>query len=110
MFSADDLRTHIGNGEAATLEKVPGIGKKVASRIILELQDRFQTLKGGKSRSNGPWRNSLKEALVSLGYSVKEAEKAIDKALDSLDSEGKSSPEKIELSELLKLTLNQVRK
>jgi Holliday junction DNA helicase RuvA len=110
MFSADDLRTHIGSGEAATLEKVPGIGKKVASRIILELQERFQTLKGGKSKLNGPWRNSLKEALISLGYSVKEAEKAIDKALDSLDSEGKSAPERIELSELLKLTLNQVRK
>mgnify|MGYP006271486673 CR=1 FL=1 len=110
MFSADDLRTHIGSGEATTLEKVPGIGKKVASRIILELQERFQTLKSGKSKLNGPWRNSLKEALISLGYSVKEAEKAIDKALDSLDAEGKSAPERIELSELLKLTLNQVRK
>ena len=109
-FSPDELRSAIGSADLKALEKVPGIGKKVASRIILELQERFQTLKSGKSKLNGPWRNSLKEALISLGYSVKEAEKAIDKALDSLDAEGKSAPERIELSELLKLTLNQVRK
>ncbi len=105
MFGPDDLRSHIGEGEASALEKVPGIGKKVASRIILELQDKFQTYKSGKNKPGGRWRNSLKEALISLGYSAKEAEKAIDQVVLNLDES--ANPD---LSELLKKTLSQARK
>jgi Holliday junction DNA helicase RuvA len=109
MFGPDDLRNHIGLAEVAALEKVPGIGKKVAARIILELQDKFQT-HGGKNRPSGKWRNSLKDALISLGYSAKEAEKAIDQVVTELAEAGVSSPDNLELSELLKKTLSQVRK
>lgn len=109
-FNPDDLRTHIGSGETSTLERVPGIGKKVASRIVLELKERFQTYKGGKSRTGGPWRAPLREALVSLGYSAKEADKAIEQTVRSLESASGVNPETLELSELLKMTLSQVRK
>ena len=109
MFGPDDLRNHIGLAEVAALEKVPGIGKKVAARIILELQDKFQT-HGGKNRPSGKWRNSLKDALISLGYSAKEAEKAIDQVVTELAEAGVSSPDNLELSEMLKKTLSQVRK
>lgn len=109
MFGPDDLRGHIGLGEAAALEKVPGIGKKVASRIVLELQDKFQT-HGGRNKPGGKWRNSLREAMISLGYAAKEADKAIDQVVTELGDAGISNPENMELSELLKRTLNQARK
>jgi Holliday junction DNA helicase RuvA len=109
MFAPDELRNHIGQAEVAALEKVPGIGKKVAARIILELQEKFRT-HGGKNRPSGKWRNSLKDALITLGYSAKEAEKAIDQVVSDLAKIGETNPENLELSELLKKTLNQARK
>ena len=101
---SNTLRELIGNGEQDELEKVPGIGKKVASRIILELKDKY-----GSVRSNevyqSKWRSSLLEALISLGYSNKEAERAIEQTLKNLSR----TPSEYELSELLKLTLGNTR-
>ncbi|MFM8752376.1 MAG: Holliday junction branch migration protein RuvA, partial [Actinomycetota bacterium] len=47
VYSPEELRTAIASQDNAALERVPGIGKKVASRIILELKDKF----GGGFRS-----------------------------------------------------------
>lgn len=101
---AETLRAFIGGREQEQLEKVPGIGKKVASRIILELSERYGSVRQS-AISSAKWRNSLLEALVTLGYSSKEAEKAIDLTVKSLD--GKA--EEFELSELLKLALTNTR-
>lgn len=98
------LRELIGNGEQAELEKVPGIGKKVASRIILELRDKYGSVKSSLG-SQSKWRSSLLDALMTLGYSNKEAERAIEQTLKSLPG----NPSEYELSELLKLTLTNTR-
>ena len=106
VYSPEELKNAIASQDNATLERVPGIGKKVASRIILELKDKF----GGGFRSqrslSGPWRTQVIGALTGLGYSSKEAEAALDEVLSDF---GKN-PTQSDLPELLKLALARSRR
>lgn len=104
MYQPDELSSLIGSGDQLALEKVPGIGKKVASRIVLELRERYNT---GKSRRSTKtrWHDALHDALTSLGYSAKEADRSIEETIKSLDSDG----EERELSELLRVALSHAR-
>jgi len=106
VYTPEELRNAIATQDNAALERVPGIGKKVASRIILELKDKF----GGGFRSKnslaGPWRTQVIGALTGLGYSTKEAESALD---DVLEEFGRTPTEK-DLPEMLKLALAQSRR
>lgn len=104
-FTPDDLRLAIGSGDLKSLEKVPGIGKKVASRIVLELQDKFGNQMQQRELIGGKWRASLRDALTSLGYSTREADSAIDKTLENVEK-----PDQMELSELLKISLSQAKR
>ncbi len=104
-FTPDDLRIAIGSGDLKSLEKVPGIGKKVASRIVLELQDKFGNQMQQRELIGGKWRASLRDALTSLGYSTREADSAIDKTLESVEK-----PDQMDLSELLKISLSQAKR
>ncbi len=104
-FTPDDLRIAIGSGDLKSLEKVPGIGKKVASRIVLELQDKFGNQMQQRELIGGKWRASLRDALTSLGYSTREADSAIDKTLENIEK-----PDQMELSELLKISLSQAKR
>lgn len=106
VYGPNDLRVAIANQDNAALEKVPGIGKKVASRIILELKDKFGGSYKSKSSLSGPWRSQVLGALTGLGYSAKEAELALDSAVESF---GKA-PNESDLPEILKLALAQSRK
>jgi len=71
---SDLLITAIVDGDHAFLERLPGIGKKVASRIVLELREKMDLPSGARSKD---WRNDLKQGLVNLGYGEREAEGAI---------------------------------
>lgn len=106
VHGPDELRAAIANSDLAALEKVPGIGKKVASRIVLELKDKFGGSFSSKSALSGPWRTQIIGALTGLGYSSKEAETALEKALHSY---GKT-PAEADLPEVLKLALAQSRR
>jgi Holliday junction DNA helicase RuvA len=104
VFDAEKLQSIIGSGDQLALEQVPGIGKKVASRLILELRERYNTGKS-KNTASGKWRDSLTEALISLGYSAKDAERRIEETISELDVD----PASVELSELLKRSLAGAR-
>lgn len=106
VHGPDELRAAIANSDLAALEKVPGIGKKVASRIVLELKDKFGGSFSSKSALSGPWRTQIIGALTGLGYSSKEAETALEHALHSY---GKT-PAEADLPEVLKLALAQSRR
>jgi holliday junction DNA helicase RuvA len=81
-----ELRRAIATSDFATLTQVPGIGRKGAERIVIELRDRIGSIDGGEtSLSSGggvvaiaPWRDQLAHALAGLGFSGKEATEAID--------------------------------
>ncbi|MDN5893060.1 MAG: Holliday junction branch migration protein RuvA [Nocardioides sp.] len=85
VLSPDSLRGAISGEDTKTLTKVPGIGQKGAQRIILELKDRIGAPTGqargtrtGVPTTAGGWRDQVHEGLVGLGWSVKEAERAVD--------------------------------
>jgi holliday junction DNA helicase RuvA len=79
-----DLIEAIGGGDAARLCTIPGIGKKTAERMVVELRDalaRDHKLTSSQARSEGAGlREDALSALVNLGYARPVAEKAIEKA------------------------------
>lgn len=81
---ADHLIQAIATKDVAALSKVPGIGKKTAERIILELKDKLGEISGGGSLSK-PLSEGVSDevvsALESLGFKKRQAEEAATKAL-----------------------------
>ena len=106
VYSPEELKNAIASQDNAALERVPGIGKKVASRIILELKDKFGGGFRSKSYLSGPWRNQVIGALTGLGYSAKEAESSLDEVL----SEFGRTPTSEDLPEMLKMALARSRR
>lgn len=104
VYPPDELSSLIGSGDHLALERVPGIGKKVASRIVLELRERYNTGKIQRDQKF-KWHDALYDALTSLGYSGKEAERSIEETIKNLDGEGAE----MELSQLLRIALSNVR-
>jgi Holliday junction DNA helicase RuvA len=92
-ISTTELKNHIVAGNPAGLTSVPGIGRKTAERLIVELRDslgRFDSTESheGTGDKRTSIRNEALLALTSLGYSRTSAEKAIRSALqESKDAE-----------------------
>lgn len=95
---SDVLRTAIATGDVATLTSVPGIGRKSADRLVLELRDKvgigFDVDIGGDGHGGDIGRagpstpiGEVREALASLGYSAGE----VQAALADLDPDGSTS-------------------
>jgi Holliday junction DNA helicase RuvA len=105
-LTPEDLGRAISQEDIGAIEKVPGIGRKGAQRMILELKGKlsdlsnFQQYKGHQPA----WREQLASALVSLGFSPKESDGAISAVVSDLQADGVDASG-VELSELLKRTL-----
>jgi holliday junction DNA helicase RuvA len=85
-IDASRLITAIRSGDHATLTRIPGIGKKTAERVVLELKDKLDdlataipTTTGGLH--HGPAGDDALSALVNLGYARPIAQKAIETAI-----------------------------
>lgn len=83
VLAPDDLRRAIAGDDVRTLTRVPGIGQKGAQRIILELKDRIGAPTGGRAVASfatavAPWRDQVQQGLIGLGWSAKEADRAVD--------------------------------
>jgi holliday junction DNA helicase RuvA len=84
-----DLVTAVQRGDVARLTAVPGIGKKTAERMVLELRDRLSQLSVAVTAAApvaaGPdrLRSDLISALQNLGYHRPQAEKAVESSLSS---------------------------
>ena len=97
VLSPDQVRLAVATEDLAALVTVPGIGKKGAQRIVLELKDRI----GAPSRApagrpvvavRDQWREQVHAGLVGLGWSAKDAEGAVT-AVEPLAAEEQSVPE-----------------
>ena len=91
-MSANDFRRCVEYEDAATLARIPGVGKKTAERLIIEMRDRIDLIGevvGGKAgvKVEASARSEAFDALVALGYKVNEVNKLINK----LDIEDKSA-------------------
>ncbi|MDX8430791.1 MAG: Holliday junction branch migration protein RuvA [Candidatus Algichlamydia australiensis] len=89
-LGSDSLEQAILSANTATLSKVPGIGRKTAERLALEMRDKIHKLKGPKIPyipGKPDLKNDAVSALVNLGYSSTQATKATDKVLKELGEE-----------------------
>jgi Holliday junction DNA helicase RuvA len=84
VYDAQTLRQALADGDVTALTRVPGIGKRGAERMVLELRDKIGSVAtaGGASAVSGhAIRGLVVEALVGLGFAAKQAEEATDKVL-----------------------------
>jgi holliday junction DNA helicase RuvA len=92
-FPADSLRDHILEGDASVLTRIPGVGKKTAERLIVELRDRLADLEdvapppAGETPDGASIRADARAALEALGLARAEAEKRIRRVLRDHDGE-----------------------
>ncbi|AVZ71962.1 Holliday junction branch migration protein RuvA [Streptomyces lunaelactis] len=84
VHSPDALRVAVATGDEKTLTAVPGIGKKGAQKLLLELKDRLGEPVGAHIGRQGigtavsaSWRDQLHAALIGLGYATREADEAV---------------------------------
>lgn len=85
VLDPDRIRAAVGQSDFSTLTSVPGIGRKGAERICIELRDRIgvtTTVAAGVSAQ--PWREQVLEAMLGLGISTRDADKAVDTVADAL--------------------------
>jgi holliday junction DNA helicase RuvA len=111
VHDPDALRRAVWTEDLATLTAVPGIGRKGAQRIVLELKDRLgPPIAATESatvgvQSEAPWRDQVRTALVGLGWSARDAEGALDQvAPDVADT-----PE-VDVAAVLKAALRTLSK
>jgi holliday junction DNA helicase RuvA len=101
-----DLAEAIAREDARKLSSIPGVGKKTAERICLELRDKI-VLPATTPTTTAPTRLSVDDdvqsALVNLGYRAKDAELAVDKARQELGGDA-------EFSAVLKRSLRHLTK
>jgi Holliday junction DNA helicase RuvA len=91
QFCSNELIGHILNNDPKAIAKAPGIGLKTASRIILELKDRYKDYAGMDApvvnlRETNDTANQAINGLVGLGYSLSEASEMVAKAYDPQSS------------------------
>ena len=76
---AEELARALKEGDQPRLVSIPGVGKKLAERMIVELRDKFLTMPAeemGRSDGSQPMRDAI-SALVNLGYRQGDAEKSV---------------------------------
>jgi Holliday junction DNA helicase RuvA len=95
-LTADELVEAVEAGDLACLQRTPGVGRKTAERILLELKDRLVASSSGP----GNRRGDAVSALVNLGYSQRNAVRAVDAVWsDAVDDD---------LGDLLRLALQKL--
>lgn len=95
-LTLSDLHRAVGNHDIGTLAKVPGVGKKIAERLIIEMRDKLASLfpqdvsEFAVAISLDPKAQKINDAmgaLINLGYNQSNAQKAIKKTLNELSED-----------------------
>jgi Holliday junction DNA helicase RuvA len=75
-----EVRRAVATADVPALTRVPGIGKKGAERLVLELRDKIGAFEPAPAEAtpSAPWRDQVGQALVGLGWSAKEADEAVE--------------------------------
>jgi Holliday junction DNA helicase RuvA len=105
VLSPDRLRQAIAGADHATLTAVPGIGRKGAERIVVELKDRVGSPAMSVKTGGAGWRDQVRDALQGLGWSTRDA----DKAVDTVAADARPDPE-ADVPTLLRAALRTLSK
>lgn len=89
----------ISTGDLKTLESIPGLGKKGAQRLVLELKDKVSLYLQHESKSANQISNQVEVALQGLGYSVKESKEVTSQIRNQIEENN------LDLSGAIKLAL-----
>ncbi|MFF0813950.1 Holliday junction branch migration protein RuvA [Rhodococcus sp. NPDC003318] len=86
VLEPEALRKALAEGNVSALTRVPGIGKRGAERMVVELRDKVEAVPAAPgspaaAAAAGPIRDQIVEALVGLGFPLKQAEPATDSVL-----------------------------
>ena len=105
------LAVAIAQEDIKAIEKVPGIGRKGAQRLILELKGKISDFGTSEHRQmhQPVWREQLTSALISLGFSAKDSDSAIS-AVVSVYADKGIDAQGVDISELLKAALQTGRR
>jgi holliday junction DNA helicase RuvA len=103
VHSPNDVRRAVATADLTALTRVPGIGKKGAERLVLELRDRIGSIEAGPLVNGvgpavtftpvAPWRDQVRQALVGLGWSAREAEEAVAVVAPGQDGDSVAEPD-----------------
>ncbi|MPZ29173.1 MAG: Holliday junction branch migration protein RuvA [Micromonosporaceae bacterium] len=99
VHSPDVVRKAIANGEIAVLVQVPGIGRKGAERMVLELRDKIGPAPAGGPASAQPgggnsnaWRDQVRTGLVGLGWTAAQGDQAVTAVAEQLPADPAEQP------------------
>ena len=99
-LSVEDLAVAVASQDAARLTKVPGVGRKTAERLVLELRDKLPTAMGAQPAGGATRATSdVLNALLALGYNDREAAAAV-----------KQLPADLPLADAIRQALKQLAK
>lgn len=111
VHAPDALRRAVATGDEKALTAVPGIGKKGAQKLLLELKDRLGAPTGapviGAAVTAG-WHDQLHAALIGLGYATREADEAVAAVTPQAEA-AEGAPQVGQLLKAALQTLNRAR-
>lgn len=105
IYSVDELTRIILSKDVDLIRRIPGVGKKLAERMIVELKDKLEESEFDNLKTAGTFENEkiseVRQALKTLGYNVREIDKVIEK-INIKDLKN------MRTEEILKLALKEV--
>jgi Holliday junction DNA helicase RuvA len=91
VHQPDVVRRAIAGGDLATLTRVPGIGKKGAEKLVIELRDRIGpvSLVDGAPAGvlSGAWPDQVRQGVLALGWTAAQADQAVTAVAETIDGE-----------------------
>ncbi|MEW2120828.1 Holliday junction branch migration protein RuvA [Streptomyces sp. NPDC005474] len=112
VHSPDALRRAVATADEKALIAVPGIGKRGAQKLLLELKDRLGAPLGTAAAIGSPvtagWRDQLHGALIGLGYATREADEAVAAVTPQAEA-AEGTPQVGQLLKAALQTLNRAR-
>ena len=103
IYDPQELFSAITTENASAIERIPGLGKKGAQRVILELKEKipaFTQVSSASHNAIAPWRDQVLMALVGLGFTAKDATARIEIVAQEI-----TDPSSREIAELLRAAL-----
>ncbi|NKX54086.1 Holliday junction branch migration protein RuvA [Arthrobacter mobilis] len=104
VHSPEAIRVAVAAGDSKAISKVPGIGPKLAGRIVLELAGKLVPLGTESAPAAADWKGQVVEAMTGLGWSEKDAGAAVDAAAEEHPEAAAAG----DVGELLRLTLRRM--
>ncbi|WP_433791121.1 Holliday junction branch migration protein RuvA [Actinoplanes sp. CA-252034] len=96
VHQPDVVRRALAGGEVAVLTAVPGIGKRGAEKMIVELKDKIGPVHligtGSAGLLNGGWQEQVRQGVLALGWTASQADQAVAAVTETIDGEAPPVP------------------